>query len=253
MFGSALRVAMTPATQPDPGYVVTGVRFDGTDNFPISSANIISSGVVDGKQGTLSFWGKRFTSSGGHTLIGSQSNTLVFHYRNSANGNRFNLVFNNGTPLELRTLQEMNSTASWRHILCSWDRNTSTYHLYVDDVDDLELFQTGSNTTIDYTLAYQLGERQGGAVNIDAELADIYLNCETAIDFSVVANRRKFISATGKPIYLGDQGELPSGAQPTFFFSWNGVGDPTTFKDNRGFAQTFTGSDILTAATTSPT
>ncbi len=55
-------------------------------------------------------------------------------------------------------------------------------------------------------------------------VADYYLALGQNLDLSVPSNLAKFISA-GKPVYLGANGQLPTGTAPTIF----GSGDATTF------------------------
>jgi len=65
---------------------------------------------------------------------------------------------------------------------------------------------------------------------------------------SIEANRRKFIDAIGKPVFLGSDGSLPTGVAPAMFFS----GDSTAFATNRGTGGPFTLTGSLTNASTSP-
>ncbi len=69
------------------------------------------------------------------------------------------------------------------------------------------------------------------------------------IDLSVSANRRNFIDGDGKWVYLGANGEIPTGTAPAMFFSGGG----TPFRTNRGTGGTFSfGGGTITTATTNP-
>ncbi|WP_192246072.1 hypothetical protein [Mesorhizobium silamurunense] len=83
---------------------------------------------------------------------------------------------------------------------------------------------------------------------VSGDFADIWFAPGQFIDFSVEANRRKFVDASGKPVYLGANGEMPTGTAPAVFFS----GDATGFATNKGTGGAFTLTGSLTNATTSP-
>ncbi len=83
---------------------------------------------------------------------------------------------------------------------------------------------------------------------VKCDLSDTWIAPGQFIDFSVEANRRKFIDADGKPVYLGANGELPTGTSPAVFFS----GDSSTFATNKGTGGTFTLTGSLTNASSSP-
>lgn len=89
---------------------------------------------------------------------------------------------------------------------------------------------------------------QGNSLH-DEWVSDPWIAPGVLIDFSVEANRRKFISASGKPVYLGANGELPTGTAPLLFFS----GDADHIGTNRGTSPlTFVTNGTLTNASTSP-
>jgi hypothetical protein len=84
---------------------------------------------------------------------------------------------------------------------------------------------------------------------LDAEVAELYLNTKEFLDLSIEANRRKFISAAGKPADdLGASGEGPTGTNPTVFLS----GDTVTWHTNKGSGGGFTEVGALTDASSSP-
>jgi hypothetical protein len=64
------------------------------------------------------------------------------------------------------------------------------------------------------------------------DIADVWLAPGQFVDFRIEANRRKFIDALGKPVFLGANGELPTGVAPPVFHS----GDATEFIVNKGSA-----------------
>jgi hypothetical protein len=68
------------------------------------------------------------------------------------------------------------------------------------------------------------------------------------VDFSVVANRRKFRTVGGTAVGLGPDGSTPTGIAPAVYFS----GDATAFPVNKGTGGAFTKSGTITDAPTSP-
>lgn len=81
------------------------------------------------------------------------------------------------------------------------------------------------------------------------DASDVYIAPGQYIDFSDVAVQAKFRDpVTHKPVYLGANGELPTGTPPQVFFS----GDSSSFATNRGLAGPFTLTGALTNANSSP-
>ncbi len=81
------------------------------------------------------------------------------------------------------------------------------------------------------------------------DMCDVWMAAGQFIDFSVEANRRKFITADGKRVDLGSTGLIPTGVAPTFFFT----GGPDTFVNNVGTGGVFeTAGDPLVIADPPP-
>lgn len=81
------------------------------------------------------------------------------------------------------------------------------------------------------------------------DVADLWIAPGQFIDFSVTENRRKFISASNKPVNLGVNGATPTGTAPVIFFS----GDASSFgQPNLGSGGAFSHTGSLTDASTSP-
>jgi hypothetical protein len=73
---------------------------------------------------------------------------------------------------------------------------------------------------------------------LNADVADLWFTNQY-LDITQETVRRKFITAGGKPVFLGNNGELPTGASPLVFFS----GDRTVWNagTNKG-----TGGNFIT-------
>lgn len=145
------------------------------------------------------------------------------------------------------------STGTWNHVLGSVDlADTSKRHLYINDVNRLHVF-TYTNNTIDFTKAdLGIGAACNGDNKIDGRLADVWVDYGTYINFADSNNRRKFISAAGKPVNLGANGELPTGAAPEIFLHLDDGQAAVNFATNRGTGGGFTVTGALSTGATSP-
>lgn len=143
----------------------------------------------------------------------------------------------------------------WHHALFAMNTSSRTAKLYLDDVDvssATELsFGTGPFVAgFDGKPMMCFFDTFGAFIG---DIADFWLapnqNLLTAGDISE-ATRRKFISANGKPVNLGANGETPTGTAPRVFFKRDGAA--STFATNRGTGGAFTLTGTLTNASTSP-
>jgi hypothetical protein len=81
------------------------------------------------------------------------------------------------------------------------------------------------------------------------DIADFYVNHTQYLDFTVTANRRKFISGTGTPVNLGSTGSTPTGTAPIIFLS----GSVASWHVNDGTGGGFSiVSGSLSASATNP-
>lgn len=143
----------------------------------------------------------------------------------------------------------------WNHFLFSADTSTADplnkCKLYINDVDRTSVFQGGDFAFVPVFNGQVLQHPRKDTAYV-ADTADFWLAVgQSLLDGSgdiPEATRRKFISAAGKPVYLGANGELPTGTSPTVFFS----GDATAYKTNRGPGGAFAFTGTLINASTSP-
>jgi hypothetical protein len=110
------------------------------------------------------------------------------------------------------------SLGTWYNILFSVDVAAGTVNSYVNDVSSVSYNAGLVNGTINFTNQEEL-PNASASYGESADIADFWIAPGTYIDFSQVANRRKFISASHTPVYLGANGELPTGSSPPVFFS----------------------------------
>jgi hypothetical protein len=230
-----------------------GVTFDGTNDYLTRAA---LSGIVNGDAGTFSVWMRADSDTDAFTIFAiASAGSIRMNVRrlSSGSGNAIFINLNRTTaPIPLAQLVSptiaVTASDGWVHILASWDISASAFHLYIDDVADLS-----SNKDRDGDVTYDggdvyIGETPVGATNIlDGDLADLWFNT-AYLDLSSSANRRKFISATGKPVHLGSTGERPTGASPILFLRGPAAG----FHTNRGTGGDFSVTGALTDSATNP-
>jgi Collagen triple helix repeat (20 copies) len=154
----------------------------------------------------------------------------------------------------------------WSHVLFSVNTNhpqgSKIFQLWVNDVDMIATNRTlpptdnspafsmkwhGKPFVMNGSALYGSSTTPDGAY-AKFDVAEAWFAPGQFIDFSIVANRRKFISAGGAAVGLGSNGSLPTGVAPAVYFS----GDATTFPLNKGTGGAFTQSGTITNAPTSP-
>jgi hypothetical protein len=114
---------------------------------------------------------------------------------------------------------------------------TPTVLVYVDDANVSVPAVATVNANIDYTdIDFAVGARVAGTNKIDGLIAELWLSTTTFIDLTVTANRRKFVTADLRPVYLGVTGEIPTGSAPIMYMS----GDSSTWFTNKGTGGGFT-------------
>lgn len=194
-------------------------------------------GLTDGQKGTMSFWIKFSDPVTDGALIS------CFYLNNYVQGNpniqvaKFNegppyvigihLISANGTLMAGPGTTNFNfdSNMVWANILTSWDLSVPTMQIYVNDVSDYLDYSAPIVGTMEYSQLNQIQTGSGGQ-RLIGDLADVYINLSTFIDFTVTGNRRKFIDGSGNAVNLGVDGSLPTGTQPEFFYG--GIGATTT-------------------------
>lgn len=148
--------------------------------------------------------------------------------------------------LRLQSTTTFTSGPDWHHFLASSDQAIAgSAKLYIDDVDetneleyqDLEIDFTHTDHRI--AAASMMGGSPGW--HWPGCLAHIYLNFAEYLDLSIVANRRKFINANGKPANLGADGSLPTSSIPIVYLR----GIANGFPINRGSGGDFTVNGAL--------
>ena len=184
--------------------------FDGAADYLSRGSDL--TGNADGKVGTLSAW-VRFDGSDGANQAFLSNVTNNFYIRKQIS-NKLHLVgkqVGGASALNVESSTTYTASASWLHLLASWDMAVG-WHLYVNDVSDKGTETNFVDAAIDYT-----GGGSGIAVRrsnladkLNGAISEFYFALEY-LDLSDPANRRKFIDANGYPVGLGPSCSTPTG------------------------------------------
>lgn len=201
---------------------VDAVEFDGTNDYLTRGAGYTD--AADSDKGSIVIWVKLNTDSGSQLFL------------NQAEGVHSPLVFNrqgNGTirlilrdsasddVLVILSDLTLNIANGWTCIMVSWDTSVAQEAMiYLGDNAATLTVDTQVIGTIDNTMTeHSVGANTIGGAKLNGCLSQVYLNIEDYIDFTVEDNRRKFISAEGKPVDLGSDGSTPTGNIPILFLT----------------------------------
>lgn len=241
---------------PSVDFLCDGAVFDGSTNVLGKSSAL--SGVVNSKSGILSLWFFLNGGNGSNMTCFDAAGGLPFLTVLRNNANKFGIQISDAASATLRLSLSTVSTyvagSGWKNLLCSWDVASGLSHLYIQDASDKAVV-----VLTDATLAYNIGNwAVGGFSNpatpqFNGALAEVYFAPGQYLDFSDAANRRKFISATGRPVSLGSDGSLPTGTAPAIYLHLYGGELPTTdFAINRGTGGNFVLTGTLQTQIPSP-
>ena len=239
----ALSVSQTPLPLKNWG----GMNFDGSTDYLDTNA---LTGIADGKKGSI-VWKVRFANAASavEALIFNTGGTLGLS--RSATGN-IAIVAENAagtTILSVGTSGTPCSAAGTYLIMASWDMATAASgRLYVDQVSNYAE-TTFTNDTIDYTVTeYAIGGTAAGGSLFAGDNYVVWFDATSNLEFNTESVRRKFVDSNGVMVYMGANGELPTGTAPILFLAY----DPyTSWGRNRGSATSaFVTNGTPAAATT---
>lgn len=240
-------------------FIPTGMAFDnsGGTNHYLEYIDGLD-GVSDESAFTLSGWVKTGQTTAGiwFSLTGPSASERFF---TASVGTGGVVSLRSGTSigagnnrLNYDSTNVVSPSDGWRHLLFSV--NSSGVVFYMDDVSQ-------AGTTFTNTTPYALNPASGGSCMISGRrdnsgnrtfgwvgsLAEVYFLAGTAIDITVEANRRKFITADGTPADLGISGSNPTGSAPDLYVGRKPFSEIFT---NRGTGGGFTETGTITQDTT---
>lgn len=232
--------------------------FDGTNDY-LTRANL--TGIADSKVGTLSIWVRRdqatnaetfFTITNPSTTVNALQLFVLSSGSSSATQLRLRMTDTNDVIINCTASGGLAATATWYHVLYSWDLATSVHRVYINDVERLGTASGSANFAVDYDAAntVRVGADQFAA-KFDGCVAEVYFTTEF-IDVSVEENRRKFIGADGKPVDLGATGETPTGTAALVYLHLDDGETATNLAINRGTGGNFTVTGALATCASSP-
>lgn len=238
----------------EPAVTTAGWEADGC---PLNGVGYLSrganlSGIVDSKTGIFSCWVSMNPIVAGTTLqyifTGVSATDAIFFAAENAGiaGRERQFVVGAANNAQVNVdLAGPEQELRWFHMLASWDINANVGSLYVDDVLVDSAINRIANAVANYSACtdWQVGNSLLiGNVIMRGSLAELYFAPNQYLDFSVVANRRLFISAALQPVNLGATGSTPTGVAPVVYFHLDGGEAAQNFKLNRG-----TGGDFVWA------
>lgn len=200
-----------------PLYAPNALCFLSADSSTTRNSNY--TGLVDGKLGIVSFWYMSDQAGLPHVAGGVQGSFVEFLHDSSGGWTIILLKIGGGDAIGSYSSIALghNGDNIWHHFMASWDSNVAcNTHMYVDGVDSLSGPTVCDQAAdIDYTRTQHFySSIGGGSQNWSGGLADMYVNYDEYIDLSILANRRKFISAANEPVFLGADGSAPTGTAP---------------------------------------
>jgi hypothetical protein len=233
------------------GYTANAVDFDGTNDYLLRGAGF--TGAADSSTGIFSAWIRLDGGDASGLYICSNTGDKFIAYRRSNNKISFNLSGTAGGDFGFETVNSYTASAAWLHILASWSTNFSAgnklSHLYINNTSDKTvIYDTDPGFIIDYTVAdNSVGANTAAGSKFNGCMSEVYFAPGQFLDFSVQANREKFILG-GKPVSLGADGSTPTGTAPILYLK----NPAASFGTNSGTGGNLTITGTLDVATTSP-
>lgn len=231
-------------------YVASAVRFNGSTRLVNTALTAVDNGRI-----SFSFWAYVEVNRGIDWVVDPEGD-----YRTWMQTNLFAQV-----ALDLQTAEEYQITsggdggaggglpsAQWCHVAGSADTNfagdSKLAQLRLNGVDNLNDADNsaGAFAALFNGLPFWVGS--DGDIPVTGGRADMWIAIGQYLDFSNPAVMAKFRDGDGKPVFLGEDGLLPTGVAPTVFFS----GDSTGYATNRGTGGAFSVVGTLANAATSP-
>lgn len=233
-------------------YRANAVHFGGTNEYLTRGAQL--TGVTDTKLGTISFWLDPDSDDVHGEIVSNRipdANSRFNAHRGTNNKIQFfgRRASDNSNVLSIETVATILAANGWVHVIASWDLGASAEHIYLNDVSSISV-ATSVDDTINYDAAnneWTIGSVTDTTLKLSADIADLWFD-NTFLDISVEANRRKFISPNLKPVNLGEEGQLPTGASPLIFLS----GPTVAWHTNKGTGGGFTENGTLADGSSSP-
>jgi hypothetical protein len=228
-------------------YVAKGVNFDST------SLTIASLSMTDSQYFSFSAWVRKAenATSSNFVFMGDvrANDTIEFDWTGNGNLNFFCLPQLTGGIQSVQPIVN-NLGPKWHHVIGTLDLGSPRRgKMLINGVDYGGFTQSGSPTATVFVLngkEFTIGRAGSpGSFDLFGDLADLWIaptvNLLDSNGDIPASTLSKFYNVGGGPVYLGANGELPTGTAPLMFFS----GDNSTFATNMGTGGSFTLSGPL--------
>jgi hypothetical protein len=249
--------ALLFATYSNPMRVCDSADFDPSTDYMTRGATL--TGASDSKTGIFSAWVRLDGNDVADRLLSNATTVAGFFERliiGRGSDFRYSIRGKNSsdtTILSIDSSSTFTTSATWIHVLSSWDLATGSAHLYINGTSDVSGTPTTTNDTIDYTVAdWSVAARPDSSSGLNGCIADLYFAPGQYLDFSLLYNRLKFRSASGKPVHLGSAGALPTGTAPLIYLHIDDAEAVANFATNRGTGGNFSITGSLATGSTSP-
>lgn len=246
-------IAVMMAAFHNPQILCDAATFDGSNDYMTRGA-ALTGGTNDEDYGVISVWVK-------HSASGDGTNRDIFSSETDAGFEKTWLRINTQDKFNLQLEGEVTfqvvdhfsgikgGDTSWHHVLYSWDNAGQNFSFSYDDVGSdsppgNQEFEGVDFANNDWVIGadYAAGKKYFG------DMAELYISLGTYLDFSLVANRRKFISAGGKPVHLGADGSMPTGTAAIVYQHLDDGEAVANFATNAGTGGNFSITGTLVTA-----
>lgn len=217
---------------------VQSVVFNGSSDYFSRGAGL--TGAVDGGDFLFSVWINPSMADGTEKFIFGTDGTYCRRFTTNKIGVSMTKTVG-GDAFGLTSTASLTQAGGWYHVIFSVDMTGGTMQCYINDASG-HTVDLAPNGSLGWTEAnWWIGTYNGLSSLFDGEMAEFYLTNEY-LDLSVAANRRKFISASGKPVDLGADGSTPTGTAPLIYLS----GAAASFATNKGSGGGMTENNAVT-------
>jgi hypothetical protein len=245
---------VAPFTNTD--FVVDGADFDGSNDWMRRTSGF--TGAANSTMFALSVWFRidGDQADGSQFLLSSAGNSGFRLLLQTGGGSNIEVLAYDGSDLnvlDVRTTSTLSPGPSWRHLLMSFDlADPAKAHVYLDDVNEANVLGSSARPINFIGTSWAIAGVPGGTNKFDGCIAELWWQPGAYIDFSQTANRRLFRTAAGRPVKLGDQGQIPTGTAALVYSHLRNNEPTINFSINRGTGGSFTLIGVLGAASSSP-
>ena len=194
--------------------MVNATNFDGSTDYFLRAGGL--TGISDGNTGLVSYWTKPDAVVAVEFVVSNDA--LGFSVDNA--GDDVRILADNSVGTEILNVNSVGdplTAGQWNHVLIAFTTG-GTIQIYVNDIDRTGTPNTNTADDIDYTKTnWSVGARYDGLFKFAGCLSEVYVNIAETLDLSVVANRRKFVTADIEAVDLGSDGSIPTGSAPAIY------------------------------------